>query len=199
MKVHLSYHESDHVLNLAYNILRGRSTIEDPELLRNDEVHLDALGAQRISDPTTAGDFCRRFETSDVVALMNVVNEAWLKTVWPRQPSEFVERAITDKDGVIASTTGECREGMDISCKGERGFHPPLVPLANTREPLLLVNRSGNRPSHAAGGRLRRLAWRNVDPAPNWGVACSGARFGGPSAAGPRHLTAPRYRPRRPA
>ena len=62
LKVHLPYHESDHVLNIAYNILSGGTCLEDIELLRNDEVYLDGLGAQRIPDPTTAGDFCRRLE-----------------------------------------------------------------------------------------------------------------------------------------
>ena len=61
LKVHLPYHESDHVLNIAYNILAGGTCLEHLELRRTDEVYLDALGAQRIPDPTTAGDFCRRF------------------------------------------------------------------------------------------------------------------------------------------
>ena len=65
LKVHLPYHESDHVLNIAYNLLAGGTCLEDIELWRNDEVYLDALGAQRIPDPTTAGDFCRRFDTTD--------------------------------------------------------------------------------------------------------------------------------------
>jgi hypothetical protein len=65
LKRHLPYHESDHVLNIAFNILAGGQRIEHLELRRNDEVYLNALGAQRIPDPTTAGDFCRRFCESD--------------------------------------------------------------------------------------------------------------------------------------
>ncbi len=52
LKRHLPYHESDHVLNLAYNILAGGTRIEHLELLRNDENYLNDLGAQRIPDPT---------------------------------------------------------------------------------------------------------------------------------------------------
>jgi len=147
LKVHLPYHESDHVLNIAYNVLCGGTCLEDLELLRNDEVYLNALGTQRIPDPTTEGDFCRRFEVSDVLGLMDAANETRLG-VWAQQPPAFFKQAIIDADGVIAATTGECKEGMDISFKGIWGYHPLLVSLANTREPLFLVNRSGNRPSH---------------------------------------------------
>jgi hypothetical protein len=47
-KRHLPYWESDHVLNIAFNTLAGGTCMEDIELRRNDEVFLDALGAQRI-------------------------------------------------------------------------------------------------------------------------------------------------------
>lgn len=67
LKRHLPYHESDHILNIAYNILSGGTCLEDIELRRNDEAYLDALGAKIIPDPTTAGDFLRRFKQDDVV------------------------------------------------------------------------------------------------------------------------------------
>ena len=62
LKVHLPYHESDHVLNLAYNVLCGGTRLEDIERLRHDTAYMNALGADLIPDPTTAGDFCRRFD-----------------------------------------------------------------------------------------------------------------------------------------
>ena len=55
LKVHLPYHESDHVLNIAYNILAGGTCLEDIERQRNDEVYLDGLGAQRIPGPDHGG------------------------------------------------------------------------------------------------------------------------------------------------
>ena len=61
LKFHRPYHESDHVLGIAYNALCGGACLQDIELRRNDEAFLDALGTRRIPDPTTAGDFCRRF------------------------------------------------------------------------------------------------------------------------------------------
>jgi len=70
LKIHLPYHESDHVLNLAYNVLAGHTRLEDLELLRHDEAYMDMLGTPRIPDPTTAGDFLRRFHEWDIIALM---------------------------------------------------------------------------------------------------------------------------------
>jgi hypothetical protein len=146
LKVHKPYHESDHVLNIAFNVLCGGTCLEDIELRRNDEVFLDALGTQRIPDPTTAGDFCRRLEEPDVEDLMGLTNEVRL-AIWKQQPKEFFEEAIIDADGTLVPTCGECKEGMDLSYKGTWGYHPLLISLQNTGEPLFLVNRSGNRPS----------------------------------------------------
>jgi len=147
LKVHLPYHESDHILTIAYNILAGGRCLEDIDLLRNDEAYLDALGAERIPDPTTAGDFCRRLGTEDIENIMRATNECRLR-VWRQQGQSFLKEAIIDADGVIAGTTGECKAGMEISYKGTWGYHPLVVSLSNTAEPLFLENRSGNRKSH---------------------------------------------------
>ena len=145
-KLHNPYHESDHVLNIAYNVLAGGACLEHLELLRTNEVYLDALGARRIPDPTTAGDFCRRFNGWNTFLLQEAINEVRLK-VWRQQPQEFFEEAIIDADGTLVETSGECKEGMDINYEGKWGYHPLLISLANTGEPLYLVNRRGNRPS----------------------------------------------------
>jgi hypothetical protein len=147
LKVHLPYHESDHVLNLTYNLLAGGQRMEDIELRRNDEVFLNGLGAERIPDPTTAGDFTRRFRVEDIVALEECVNRARL-AVWKVQPEGFLKEAFVDVDGTVAQTYGECKEGMDISYKGIWGYAPLIVSLANTKEVLYLVNRPGNSTSH---------------------------------------------------
>jgi hypothetical protein len=147
LKKHLPYHESDHVLTIALNICAGGTRIEHIELWRNDVVFLDALGAQRIPDPTTAGDFCRRFAEPDVVTLMDTINKARLR-VWAQQPPAFFDEAILDVDGTLVGTDAECKQGVDIAYDGTWGYHPLLISLANTAEPLYLINRSGNRPSH---------------------------------------------------
>ena len=114
VKVHLPYHESDHVLNLTYNLLAGGQRLEDIELRRQDEVFLNGLGAERIPDPTTAGDFTRRFSVADIVSLEECINRARL-AVWQVQPEGFLKEAFIDVDGTIAPTYGECKQGMDIS------------------------------------------------------------------------------------
>jgi hypothetical protein len=146
-KIHLPYHESDHVLNIAYNALCEGTCLEDIELRRNDEVFLDALGARRIPDPTTAGDFCRRFGEGDIRDLQEAVDATRLK-VWAAQPKSFFTQATIDMDGTLVGTLGNCKQGMDIAYEGTWGDHPLVLTLAETGEELSLVNRSGNRPSH---------------------------------------------------
>jgi len=147
LKRHLPYHESDHVLNIAYNVIAGGTRLEDIELQRQDEAWLDALGAEIIPDPTTAGDFLRRFSEGDIVELMEAINRT-RKKAWKKQPASFFEKAILNADGTISETTGECKQGMDISHKGIWGYSPLIISLSNTREPLYLINRPGNAPSH---------------------------------------------------
>jgi hypothetical protein len=147
LKIHLPYHESDHVLNLAYNALCEGDRLQDIELRRNDAVFLDALGTRRIPDPTTAGDFCRRFKVHHIQTLQDVFHETRLKA-WAEQPPAFFDQATIDMDGTLVETTGQCKQGMDIAYDGTWGYHPLVLTLANTGEVLSIVNRSGNRPSH---------------------------------------------------
>lgn len=153
LKHHRPYHESDHILNIAFNHLMGNRCLEDLELLRNNVNYLDALGATRIPDPTTAGDFCRRFSADEIMILQETINDARLK-VWGQQDDAFFKQAIIEADGVIAETTGSCKEGMGLSYNGKWGYHPLVISLANTNEQLYLLNRSGNRPSYEGAASL---------------------------------------------
>lgn len=147
LKRHLPYQESDHVLNLTYNVLSGGRCLQDVESRRRNVSYLDALGAQKIPAPSTEGDFLRRFSEGDVLEVMEAANEARLK-VWARQPESFLQEAVIDVDGTTAETRGECKDGIDINYKGEWGYGPLLVTLANSDEVLYTRNRSANRPSH---------------------------------------------------
>lgn len=153
LKLHLPYHESDHVLTLAYSVLCGGTRLEDVDRLRNDVPLMNGLGARLLPDPTTTGDFLRRFTEADLHTLMDAVNSVRPALWLGRGADLFGETVYLDADGSIVPTTGECKQGMDISYKGVWGYAPLLITLANTREVLYLVNRPGNAPSHldAAG------------------------------------------------
>ncbi len=148
LKLHKPYFESDHVLNIAYNALCGGTRLDDIELRRRDRVFLDAIGTKSLPDPTTAGDFCRRFGPDEVMALQEAINRSRLR-VWGQQRPEFLEeRAVIDADASIVPTDGETKQGMDISYNGIWGYSALLVSLANTQEPLYLKLHGANRPSH---------------------------------------------------
>ena len=150
---HRPYHESDHVLTHAYNLAHGGTAIDHIDLMRGDEVLLDALDAASLPAPTTAGDFCRRFEADDIDQLQLAINSARLN-VWKKQPAAFFEVAKLDVDGVVVSTCAKSKQGMGRSYKGHWGYYPHMVTLANTMEPLWLVNQPGNDNSVVAAGDL---------------------------------------------
>jgi hypothetical protein len=158
LKLHVPYHESDHVLNIAYNALCGGRTLDDIEHRRQCQAYLDTLGAKSIPDPTTAGDFCRRFDENAIWSLMEAINDVRVEVWKQRGASLLSQTARIDADGTLVPTTGECKQGIDIAYDGTWGYHPLLVSLANTQEPLFIVNRSGNRPSHEGAAPVFDLA-----------------------------------------
>jgi hypothetical protein len=113
LKRHLPYHESDHVLNLAYNALLEGVRPEDIELRRIDEAFLDGLGAQRIPNPTTSGDFTRGFVEGSILDLQEAINPT-RQEVWKKQPRGFLGQVLVDIDGTIALTFGACKGGMEV-------------------------------------------------------------------------------------
>jgi hypothetical protein len=161
---HVPYHESDHVLNIAYNVLSSGTCLEGIERLRNDGTYMNALDAEGIPDLATAGDFLRRFTPDSILELQETFN-AMRRKLWSLQDRLFRNEAIIDVDGTVAGTTGECNEGMDIEYNGIWGYAPLIVSLANTNEVLYLVNRPGSRPSSdgAAEWMDRAIALTNVE------------------------------------
>jgi hypothetical protein len=160
LKLHLPYFESDHVLAQAANLYVGGTCIEDMANLQNSEAALRLLGACRIPDPTTGGDFLRRFDDrvnqGSLAALRAAVDEVqgsvW-KELEPRRGRRRCKRdvAVIDLDGHTKVLYGAKKEGADFSHKGQWSYHPLLVSLAGTGECLAIRNRSGNlRSSHGA-------------------------------------------------
>lgn len=147
LKFYAPYDEADHILNIALNLLSGGTCLEHLEYRRTDEAYLDALGSRRIPDPTTAGDFCRRFDNGQILQVMQTINRV-RQTVWRQQPDSFFDQATIEADGTMVETSGEKKQDIGINHKGQWGYHPLVVSLAETQEVLYLQNRSGNRPSH---------------------------------------------------
>ena len=158
LKLHMPYHESDHVLNIAYNLLCGGRTLDDIEHRRQCQAYLDTLGTKSIPDPTTAGDFCRRFDENAIWSLMEAFNQVRVAVWRARGHPLLSQTARIDADGTMVATMGECKQGIDIAYDGTWGYHPLLVSLANTQEPLFIVNRAGNRPSHEGAAPVFDLA-----------------------------------------
>ena len=130
--------ESDHVLNIAYNTLTGGTCLEDIELRRNDEALMDGVGVERIPDPTTAGDFTRRFSEEDVAELMEAINSIRPRLWKKRLAWNEREEAILDADGTHALTWGECKEGIGLSYDGDWCYHPLLIFVYPYRGPGLI-------------------------------------------------------------
>jgi hypothetical protein len=153
LRLHLPYHESDHVLTLAYNLFAGGRDLEDIQNLQHSPAMKNLLGACRIPDPTTAGDFLRRFRMEDLAAEQRAIDEARVK-VWRKRPKRDRRTGTLDMDSTLKLVYGACKQGAEFSYKGGWSYHPLLFTLAETGEPLRLVNRPGNRPSAEGAAEL---------------------------------------------
>ena len=151
---HRPYFESDHVFNIGFNILCGGTCLQDIELRRCDRAFLDGLAVESLPDPTTAGDFCRRFDPVSITALEGAFMAARHR-VWAAQPVGFVSQtACIDIDATIVATTGETKEGIGLSYDKVWGYSCLVCSLANTKEPLHLALFGANRPSHEGAAEL---------------------------------------------
>jgi hypothetical protein len=157
LKMHMPYFESDHILTHAYNLYVGGTCIEDIASLQHSPALRSLLGACRIPDPTTAGDFLRRFTPESLAALQRVIDENRQK-VWRRLPRQRRETATLDMDSTVKEVFGECKQGADFSYNGKWSYHPLLFTLAETHEPLRTINRPGNTASaDGSGAALREV------------------------------------------
>lgn len=155
-KRHVPYHESDHVLAQAFNLYVGGTCIEDQANLQNDPGVLALVGACRLPDPTTAGDFLRRFDETQnpgsLAALRKTVDEVqsavWKKLRRSRAKGTVSTPVFVDLDGHHKKLYGVKKEGADFSYKGQWSYYPLVVSMAETGEALAIRNRSGNEPAH---------------------------------------------------
>jgi len=160
LKLHLPFHESDHVLAQALNLYVGGECLEDQAALQHDEGVLRMLGACRLPDPTTAGDFLRRFDQqvnpgalSGLRAAIDAVQDAvWGKLAGKRKQKR--ELAMVDLDGHTKELYGVQKEGADFDHKGRWSYNVLLASLAGTGECLAVRNRPGNLRSSNGAAKL---------------------------------------------
>jgi hypothetical protein len=154
LRRHRPYHESDHVLAQILNLIIGGTCLEDLTRLQHDPAILRMLGAERAPDPTTSGDFLRRFDgnvnVGSLAALRGALDElqmrAWkrLRQGQKRRLSRLGGLVLLDVDSKIRSFTGNQKEGADLSFKGTWSHHPLLLTCATTQEVVAVRNRPGN-------------------------------------------------------
>lgn len=138
------FHESDHVLTHVYNLFSGGTAIEDIADLQHSEPVRRMLGASRIPDPTTAGDFLRRFDEPSICALDRAIDEIQEHAWQRRYGAKKRALGVVDLDSHLHHVYGHQKEGADFTREGGFGYHPLVISLAETQECLRLVNRPGN-------------------------------------------------------
>jgi hypothetical protein len=143
LRLYLPYFDSDHLLTHVYNQYVGGTCIEDIAHLQHSDAIKHLTGACRIPDPSTAGDFLRRFNRANLRAFQQVIDRAREK-VWRQMPNSRKRVATVDMDSTIKPVYGQCKQGADFSYTGKWSYHPLLFTLSETRELLRTLNRSGN-------------------------------------------------------
>lgn len=144
LKRHLPYHESDHVLAHVYNLFVGGTCIEDMANLQHSEAVLRILGTDRFPDPTTGGDFLRRFD-EESLGHLDAASDLVQERAWRRISGGRKRKvALVDLDSHVREVYGSQKQGADFSYKGTWSYHPLVITLAETGECLRLINRPGN-------------------------------------------------------
>lgn len=149
-KINAPYHESDHILAQAMNLYVGGTCLEDMAQLQHSEAVLRMTGACRLPDPTTAGDFLRRFDEHNpggLPGLRRAGNELQQRA-WRAIASKSNRRqrkrdlAVVDLDGHVKELYGVQKEGADFF-KGTWCLQPLVATLAGTGECLAIRNQPG--------------------------------------------------------
>lgn len=149
-KRHLPYHESDHIVAQAPMLYAGGTCLEDLSMLQGDPAVLKMLGAVRTPDPTTAGDFLRRFvPAGELESLTQAIDEIQDRVWSDRKRWRWSRRrkkkplAVLHLDGHIKELTGVTREGADFSYNGKRSYNV-LIASLDDGECVALRLRPGN-------------------------------------------------------
>jgi len=149
------YPESEHILALAANAFVGNDYLEDLEALREDVAIQRAIGRKDLPDPTTAGDFCRRFTLGHLLQVNRAFGEIEKRVYEQRRE---VTHWTVDVDAKVHEVYGEKKEGAAKSYNGIYSLQPMYGFVHETDEMIHCELRSGNTHPGAGGtGFLRRM------------------------------------------
>lgn len=149
------YPESEHILALSANAFVGGDFLDDLEALREDVAIKNAIGREEIPDPTTAGDFCRRFSLGHILQMNRAFTEIQ-QSVYSRRPQ--VTTWTIDIDAKVHEIYGEHKQGAAKAYNGVYSLQPLYAFVHETDELTHVQLRSGNtHPGGKASGFLRRL------------------------------------------
>ncbi len=170
LKIHNPYHESDHVLAQALSLYAGGTCLEDMMYLQHDEAVLRMVGACRLPDPTTAGDFLRRFDTElhpQALSGLRCANDELQQRVWRKLSRRERRRrkrelCVLDVDSHIKELCGVQKQGADFCYDGRWSYHPLIVSMSGTGECLAIRNRSGNASSNTGVDQVVDAVLHNV-------------------------------------
>jgi len=150
------YPESEHILALAANAFVGGDFLDDLEALREDDAIKMAIGRKEIPDPTTAGDFCRRFSRGHILQINKAFAEIEHEVYKKRKD---VSDLTIDVDAKVHEVYGKKKQGAAKAYNGVYSLQPMYAFADETDELLHVEVRSGNtHPGAKAVSYLRRLA-----------------------------------------
>jgi hypothetical protein len=149
------YPESEHILALAANAFMGGDYLNDLEALQEDIAIQKAIGRKEIPDPTTAGDFCRRFTLGHILQMNQAFAEIQAQVYQRRQ--EITAWTI-DADAKVHGVYGAKKEGAEKSYNGIYSLQPMYAFVHETDEMIHSELRTGNtHPGAKAVAFLRRM------------------------------------------
>jgi len=153
------YPESEHILALAANAFVGGDFLEDLEALREDEAIKLAIGRKDIPDPTTAGDFCRRFKLGHILQINRALVDTYKEVYQSRlRQNKGVDFLTIDVDAKVHEVYGKKKQGAAKAYNGVYSLQPMYAFADETDELLHVEVRSGNtHPGAKAVSYLRRL------------------------------------------
>lgn len=150
------YPESEHILALSANAFIGGDYLDDLEALREDIAIQKAIGRKEIPDPTTAGDFCRRFTLGHILQMNQAFAEIQAHVY---QRRKAIPAWTIDADAKVHEVYGAKKEGAEKSYNGIYSLQPMYAFVHETEEMLHSELRTGNtHPGAKAVAFLRRMS-----------------------------------------